>query len=175
LPLDTGKMLREYYGWMERWLRGQSAAEPAAEPETQTFPVETLTRLSTSVPGDKGFAEISRIYREQRSVPVPPLSSREEWQAHRQQMLETLRDLLGEAATLTRQATAMSGATRTEGRVVVEHVAYPSEGSIQVPTVVLRPQEAPAAKLPVIVMQPPGGAGEKSVIGVGRDDRGQRS
>ncbi|MCU0978610.1 MAG: hypothetical protein MUF25_05515 [Pirellulaceae bacterium] len=150
------------YWWMERWLRGQSAAEPAAEPETKTFPVETLIELSAAVPGDKGFAEIGRLYREQRSVPVPPLSSREAWQAYRQQMLGTLRDLLGEAATLARQATAISGATRTEDRVVVEHLAYPSEGPILVPTIVLRPPNASAARLPVIVML--GAGGKESLL-----------
>jgi hypothetical protein len=72
-------------------------------------------------------------------------------------MLGTLRDLLGEAATLARQATAISGATRTEDRVVVEHLAYPSEGPILVPTIVLRPPNASAARLPVIVMLDAGG------------------
>lgn len=145
------------YWWMERWLRGQPAAEPAGEPETETFPVETLTKLSAAVPGDKGFSEIGRLYREQRSVPVPPLTSREQWQAHRQQMTGTLRDLLGEAATLARQATAISGATRTEDRVIVEYFAYPSEGPILVPTIVLRPTDAAVGKLPVIVMLGSGG------------------
>jgi dienelactone hydrolase len=150
------------YWWMERWLRGQAAPEPAAEPETQTFPVETLTKLSAAVAGDKGFAEIGRLYRAQRSVPVPPLSSRDDWQAYRQQMLGTLRNLLGEGATLARQVTAIRGSTKTEDRVVVEYVAYPSEGPILVPAIVLRPQGAPAAKLPVIVML--GAGGKESLL-----------
>ena len=91
-------------------------------------------------------------------MPVPPLSSREGWQGYRQQMRGTLRDLLGEAATLARQATAIRGATKTQDGVVVEYVAYPSEGPILVPAIVLRPQDAPAAKLPVIVML---GAGKR--------------
>ena len=51
---------REYtYWWMDRWLRNQTAESPAAEPETQTFPVETILKLSADVPGNKGFPEIS--------------------------------------------------------------------------------------------------------------------
>ena len=149
------------YWWMERWLRGQIAAEPASEPETQTFPVETLSKLSAAVPGDKGFAEIGRLYRQQRSVPVPSLSSLADWQAYRQRMSDTLRQLLGDTATLPGKVTAIVGDTRTEGNTIVEYHAYPSEGPILVPAIVLRPKDATVPKLPVIVML---GAGGKDAL-----------
>lgn len=143
---------REYtYWWMERWLRNQTAENPAVEPETQTFPVETIVRLSADVPGNKGFAEISRIYRTARGYQKPELASADAWRAYQKRMTDSLRDLLGEEAVLTRQATAVSGEACTEGQVVVQRVAYPSEAKLAVPTVLLAPAER-SGKLPVTVV-----------------------
>ena len=106
---------------------------PAGEPETKTFPVETLDRpLRPRSPPTRALREIGRIYREQRSVPVPPLTEPRPIGSRTAQMTGAA-GLAGRRALLAAQATAISGATRTEDRVIVERVAYPSEGGILVP------------------------------------------
>ena len=143
---------REYtYWWMERWLRNQTAESPAAEPETQTFPVDTIVKLSAEVPGNKGFQEISRIYRAARGYQKPELASADAWRAYRTRMTDALRDLLGEDAILPRQAEIVAGEVRTEGELIVQRVAYPSEACLAVPTVLLAPA-ARSGKLPVTVV-----------------------
>jgi dienelactone hydrolase len=161
---------REYtYWWMERWLRGRTAAAPEGEPDTPTLPVETLVKLTTPVPGDKGFAEISRIYRVARGYQTSPIASLADWQAYRSRMLDRLRELLGEAATLPRKATPIVTQPQTQDALTVERVGYPSEGPIVVPTVVLRPTaivSGPSTKLPVVVMLSTAG-GEKRLLETG--------
>jgi hypothetical protein len=143
---------REYtYWWMERWLRNGTAENPAAEPETETFPVETIAKLSADVPGNKGFAEISRIYRTARGYQKPELPSADAWRAYRKRMTDALRDLLGEEAVLTRQAAAIAGEVRTDGEVTVQPVAFPSEAKLVVPAVLLAPA-ARFGKLPVTIV-----------------------
>jgi dienelactone hydrolase len=140
---------REYtYWWMERWLRGQTAESPAAEPDTETFPVQTLVQLAADVPGNKGFQEISRIYRAARGYQAPQLATADQWQEYRRRMTDTLRSLLGEASVLPRQAEGNAGETHTESDVVVQRVAYPSEARVVVPAVVLYPVSR-SGKLPV--------------------------
>ncbi len=61
---DYDRPKREYtYWWLDRWLRGSTAAEPAAEPETATLPVDAVEQLAVEQPNDKGFGEISRLCR----------------------------------------------------------------------------------------------------------------
>jgi hypothetical protein len=157
---------REYtYWWMERWLRGRTAAAPESEPDTPTLPVDTLLKLSTPVPGDKGFADISRHYRVTRGYQAAPITSLAEWQAYRSRMLDRLRELLGEAVTLPRKATPIAAPPQTQDALMVERIGYPSEGPIVVPTVVLRPAavaSGPAAKRPVVVML--GAAGGEKLL-----------
>ncbi len=143
---------REYtYWWMDRWLRNQSVESPAAEPETQTFPVETILKLSADVPADKGFQEISRIYRAARGFQSPELATADDVRAYRKRMTDALRDLLGEDAILPRQAAIVAGEARTEGDLRVQRVAFPSEARLVVPTVLLAPA-AGSAKLPVTLV-----------------------
>jgi len=154
---DYDKSKREHtYWWMERWLRAGKAAAPESEPDTQTFPVATLEKLTAAVPGDKGFNEISRIYRAARGYQVPRLDSAAEWQAYRTRMSAALRHLLGEDIVLARKAAAISRPPQDEGDLVIERAGYPSEGGIVVPTVLLRGKSA-AGRLPVVVLLTSGG------------------
>lgn len=151
-PHSYDQTKREYtYWWMDRWLRNQSVENPAAEPETQTFPVETILKLSAKVPGDKGFTEISRIYRAAHGYQKQELTSPAAGQAYRKRMIDSLRDLLGEDTILPRQAALAAGEARTEGDLIVQRVAYPSEAKLLVPTVLLGPA-AGSGKLPVTIV-----------------------
>jgi dienelactone hydrolase len=139
------------YRWMERWIRGKPQTADVPEPETQTFPVATLVNLKAAVPNDKGFGEIGRFYRQQRGYRASPLTTRDQWQAFRQQMLGVLPDLLGMDVQLPRKAEPRTVATTVEDGLQIERIDYPSEGGIVVPTVVLRKQAA-TGRLPVIVL-----------------------
>ena len=150
------------YRWMDRWVRGQPAPGPEIEPETKTFPVETIQKLSTPVPADKGFAEISRIYRAARGYKAPAIATAADWQSYRAKMTAALRHLLGEEVVLPRKASPVHGPARTEADLIVERAAYPSEGGIVVPAVILKPKAA-AGKLPVAVML--GAGGKESLLG----------
>ncbi len=151
------KTKREWtYWWMERWVRGKPAAGPESEPETKTFPVETIQKLSTAVPGDKGFGQLTRIYRASRGYKVPAIATAADWQTYRARMIPALEILLGEAVALPRKASDVPGAAVTESDVIVERVGYPSEGGIVVPTILVKPKAA-SGKLPIVVMLSAGG------------------
>jgi len=141
-PHDYDRPKREVtYWWMDRWLRGSTASEPTPEPETTTFPVETLVNLAVEQPNDKGFGEIARIYRATRSLPAPDLASSESSERHRQEMIAALRDLLGMNVALPRRGERLTAEVETRDGVIVEHVAFPSEGSVVVPAWVVRPEQ----------------------------------
>ena len=161
-PHDYNKAMREQtYQWMERWVRGRSSAGPETEPETKTFPVDTLVKLTAPVAEDKGFGEIGRIYRARRGYKVPAIRGRADWDDYRQRMTAALRDLLGEETILPRKATPTSPGPKREGDLLVERVGYPSEGGIVVPAIVLRPKGA-AGRLPVTILL--GSAGKESLL-----------
>ncbi len=151
------KAKREWtYWWVERWLRGKSTPGPESEPETKTFPVDAIAKLSASVPNDKGFGEISRIYRQARGYKPATIATRADWQAYCARMLPALRNLLGEAVALPRQTAAICGPATLEGELMVQRVAYPSEGRIVVPAMILKPRTA-ERKLPVVILLNAGG------------------
>lgn len=155
-PHSYDQQKREHtYWWMERWVRGRGDARMESEPETKTFPVETLVKLTVPVPEDKGFREITRVYEKQRAYKAPPIATAAAWEGFRDRMLASLKNLLGEDAALPRQVTATSSPARSEGSLVLERVGYPSEGGIVVPAIVVRTKKA-AGKLPVLVMLGPG-------------------
>ncbi len=167
-PHDYNKAMREQtYQWMERWVRGRTGAGPEAEPETKTFPPETLVKLAAAVPEDKGFGEIGRIYRAQRGYKTPPMESRRHWDDYRGRMTAVLKDLLGAEAVLPRKASPTNSGQKSEGDLLVERVGYPSEGGIVVPAIVLRPKDAPG-RLPVKVLLGP--AGKESLLAEGGPD-----
>jgi len=161
-PHDYNKAMREQtYQWMERWVRGRSGAGPETEPQTKTFPVETLVKLTAAVPEDKGFSEIGRIYRARRGYKAPAIEGRRAWEDYRGRMIAALKELLGAEAVLPRKAAPASSGPKGEGDLLVERVGYPSEGGIVVPAVVLRPKDA-AGRLPVKVLLGP--AGKESLL-----------
>jgi dienelactone hydrolase len=143
----------ETYAWMERWLRGKKSLEPVREPDdVTTFPAERLKTLAADVPANKGFAELSGIYKRERGYRVPGIRTAAEWQEFRERMTHTLTDLLGGGAVLPRKA-AKPGSVRptVKDGLAIERVEYPSEGGILVPAIVLRLQSA-QGKLPVVVI-----------------------
>jgi hypothetical protein len=137
------------YRWMERWVRGRPAPGPEIEPETKTFPVQTIQKLSTPVPEDKGFGQISRIYRAARGYRAPAIASAADWQSYRAKMTAALRHLLGEGVVLPRKAGPVQGPARTEADVIVERAGYPSEGGIVVPVVLLKLKTPPSPPAPL--------------------------
>ena len=171
-PHTYDKPMRERtYRWMERWVRGRASAGPEVEPQTKTFPVETLQKLTAAVPGDKGFAEIGRLYRARRGYKPPAITGPADLLSYRQRVGAALKELLGEGAVLPRKApradkqpvppTALvdkqSVAPKADkqavapGDLVMERVGYPSEGGIVVPAIVLRPSRA-VGRLPVAIL-----------------------
>jgi len=167
-PHDYNKAMREQtYRWMERWVRGRSAAGPETEPETKTLPVETLVKLTAPVPEDKGFGEIGRIYRARRGYKPPAIEGRRAWEDYRRRMIAALKELLGAEAVLPRKAAPTSSGPKSEGDLLVERVGYPSEGGIVVPAVVLRPKDVPG-RLPVTILL--GSAGKESLLAEGGAD-----
>jgi len=170
-PHTYDKPMREQtYRWIERWVRGRAAAGPEAEPETKTFPVETLQKLTAAVPGEKGFAEIGRLYRARRGYKPPAIAGPADLRVYQQRMLAALKELLGEGAILPRKTTLADkqpvppGADKqpvAAGDVVVERVGYPSEGGIVVPAIVLKPTGRPG-RLPVAIVL--GAQGKESLL-----------
>ena len=155
-PHTYDKEKREYtYWWMDMWVRGRKDAQRESEPETTTFPPETLVKLSAAVPGDKGFAEISRIYESHRRYKAPTVATAAEWEAFCKKMLPTLHRLLGDDAALPRKAPAIAKPARAQGDLVVQRVGYPSEGPIVVPAITVRNRDA-AGRLPVVLVLGPG-------------------
>jgi dienelactone hydrolase len=148
------------YWWMERWVRRDPAARPQGEPATLTFPVETLQKLAAAVPGDKGFGEISRLYRAAHGYQAAPIATAADWQAYRSKMIPALGRLLGEQAVLPRRAGPACGPARTESNLLIQPAGYRSEGGIVVPTIVLAPPSR-GGRLPVVVVL---GAGGKEAI-----------
>jgi len=149
---DKPKRERTYW-WMEKWIRGKESSTPVVEPdEVKTFPVETLKGLSAEVPGNKGFGEISNVYKRERGLKTPTPANSADWQRFREQMREDLKALLGLDVTLPRATNEPREiAKKTEGDIVVERVGYPSEGGILVPAIVLRPREVDG-RLPVVLV-----------------------
>ncbi|MFH1922123.1 MAG: acetylxylan esterase [Planctomycetota bacterium] len=151
---DKPKRERTYW-WMERWLRGKDLPEPDSVPEpddVETFLVETLANLSVEVPENKGFGEISRIYRNARGYQTPALAEPAEWKRYRERMVGDLKALLGEHVKLPRNG-AIPDAVSSEkrGELVVERVSFPSEAGILVPAIILR-KEGVGGKLPVVLI-----------------------
>ena len=140
------------YWWLDRWLRGCQDADPQPEPETKTLPVEEVANLSVDQPQDKGFGEISHIFRKERSVAAAEISNAIDWRQYRTRMTGVLRDLLGEATALPTREQSVSDAITTEADLIIQRVAYPSEGSLVVPAWILRPKKSPARRLPVEIL-----------------------
>jgi len=153
-PHSYDKQKRERtYQWMQRWVKGRDPGEPVVEPdEVKTFPVQTLKDLSVEVPQNKGFGELSRIYEAERGYRTPSLATRAQWQKYRQQMLARLKSLLGMDVVLPRVGNEPKRiGSQSDANLLIEHVGYPSEGGILVPTLVIRPKQA-QGKLPVAVV-----------------------
>jgi dienelactone hydrolase len=149
---EYGKSKRErMYGWMEKWVRGKDPGGPVPEPETKTFPVETLLKLKAEVPADKGFSQISRLYAQKLHYSPPRIASRQEWEAYRGKMRAALRELLGEPLPRPARTTIPSVKTEEQGGLLIDRTLCPSEGNILVPTLLLRPAGA-KGKLPVVVV-----------------------
>jgi len=154
---DKEKRERTYW-WMERWVRGREPAEPVAEPDgIETFPVKTLHDLAAEVSANKGFGELSHIYMRERGFQSPVLSTAAELQEYQKKMLASLKDLLGMDVVLPRSSKEPKTLrSQTEGELAVEHIGYPSEGGILVPTIVIRRKQADGKRPVTIVISETG-------------------
>jgi hypothetical protein len=146
---DKPKRERMYW-WMEKWLRGKDHGGPIPEPETNPFPVETVVNLKADVPTNKGFQQLSEVYRQRFFHTPPKMGSRREWETYRDRMRVALRELLGDAVPRVGTAPRQVGSEERNG-VVTERVLCPSEAGISVPTLLLRPATG-QAKLPIVVV-----------------------
>lgn len=136
------------YWWMEKWLRGKDAGGAVPEPEVKTFPIEELEKLKADLKGDKGFGQISHLVAQRADGP-PAFASRADWQASRRKMQGALREMLGEP--LPSGGNAKVVGTEEQHGLSIERVLIPSEGTILVPTLVIRPA-AGARTLPVVIV-----------------------
>jgi len=130
------------YWWMDKWIRGKNISKPESEPEgIATIPVKSLSSLSTEVPGNKGFSEISNIY-----------AGNTKWKQDPSEMKQLLGKLLGEKAVLPVKTEIIEGRPlRFSEDLVIEHAYYPSEGMISIPAVILRSINS-KGKLPIIIL-----------------------
>jgi hypothetical protein len=138
------------YWWMQRWVRGREDAEVTPEPETLTFPVKTLQDLLPTLPTNKGFAELTRLYQAAAQYQAPQLSTGDELRAYQAQQRATLVKLLGDEATLPRRA-RLASSEAVDGDLVIQSVEVPSEANLLVPALIVRPKSA-TGKLPVQVL-----------------------
>ena len=143
------------YWWMQRWVRGVANVEVEPEPETQTFPVKTLQDLLPTLPANKGFAELTKLYQASRQYRAPSLATADDLRTYQTQQRATLARLLGEDAILPSQA-KYAGSETVDGDLIIEAIEVPSEAGIVVPAFVLRPKSA-AGRLPVQVLVDTGG------------------
>ena len=158
-PHSYDKQKRERtYWWMERWVRGRADPGPVSEPDdVEVFPIQTLKDLSAEVPENKGFDQIGRIYMEKRGYKTPRLDTVDQWAEYRHDMLLTLRGLLGLDAELSPSHNEVRElGAQTDGGLLIEHVAYPSEAGLLVPTIVVHAKET-QGKLPVVMIFSAGG------------------
>jgi len=130
---------REYvYWWMNKWLRNDTAPVPPSEPSTVTFDPSALLNLQTQVANDRGFGEISGIYRRDHGYQRPLISSVEEWESYREEMLAVLPPLLGDSAELPPESDQVESlGVIVEDGLEVQRLNLPSEGNVAIPTVVL--------------------------------------
>ncbi len=151
---DYDRTKREYtYWWLERWLRGRDTTTPEPEPETLTLPVSDVEQLAVSQPQDKGFGELARLYREERSRRPVACSTVDQWQSQRAESTAVLRGLLGLHTVLPRRREQVVGEEERREDLVVQRIEFPSEGGLTVPAWVLRPSgaESPAESLEIIL------------------------
>lgn len=138
------------YWWMQRWVRGREDAEVTPEPETLTIPVKTLQDLLPTLPANKGFAELRRLYQAATQYQTPRLSTSDELRACQAQQRATLVKLLGDEATLPRRA-RFASRDETEGDLLVQSIEVPSEANLLVPAFLVRPKSV-SGRLPVQVL-----------------------
>lgn len=152
---DYDQTKREFtYAWINHWLSDRPPGESHRdqEPDTVTLPVEAIHDLAVSQPRDRGFSEIARIFHRQRSIPKPDPTVEGSALAYRNRLKQALPELLGEDVRQPRGATVEQGEPRWEDDLIIETVAFPSEGPLVVPTHVLRQASPDSPRLPVVVM-----------------------
>jgi len=154
-PLEHiyGKSPREHtYRWMEKWLRDKPSG-PFSEPnDVQTFAPQQLLNLALPEPNDRDCSGISAYYQNTRHYKIPKLVSPKDIRSYCSQMLAQLKYLLGEDFKLPKASSAAeSFAAVIEDNLCIEKVSFPSEGTIRVPTIILRRKDV-KGKLPVTIV-----------------------
>jgi dienelactone hydrolase len=149
---DQSKRERTYW-WMEKWLRHRPGPDRPAEPaDLRTLAPETLRRLKVPGRSDDQFAAISVEYRKHRGFALPTWRDQTQFATWNHRMAADLRNLLGENAALPRRHTRPAPAILVEDRkLVIEQTAYPSEGGLRLPVVLLRGKRT-AGRQPVILL-----------------------
>ena len=139
---DRAKRERTYQ-WMERWLRGRESQEPPPEPETESFPPSQLQELLRTLSpgevtdGESGFEPLSAIYEPRARNDADTLSNPADCTGTEADR-GVLKELLGLEAELPRTEPIVRDGRETHEGLVVERVAFPSEGPLQVPSLLLR-------------------------------------
>ena len=129
--------------------RVKAATEPE---EVVTFAPEVLAALRAEGLTDKGLAHLSVIFQQDRGFAPWTLSDEADWWRRRDGLTPVLGGLLGESAALPRRAAAAEPQqTESHDGLLMEHVAVPSEGPIDVPITVVRPQDADG-RLPLVII-----------------------
>lgn len=147
---DRAKRERTYW-WMERWLRGEACAEGPSEPETDTFEPQQLVGLfgtpddAGAGARDFGFEGLSVIYLERPEDGQADSESRDGVDEQR----EALAELLGLSAVLPRSGEPRRAGSEDHEGLVLERVAFPSEGSIFVSSLLLHDDEREASHVHV--------------------------
>lgn len=144
---------RRTYQWMERWLRNKGTKRPPTEPETQTFaPQELLALFSKDGEGavirDARFRQLGTFYRNQYGA-KPRRSVKSLGRHEVAEQRKVLKRLLGLDALLPRPRQQTRGTPGTHGGLLLEHFAFPSEGTVSVPTLLLHPRECVASRIRV--------------------------
>jgi len=145
------------YWWMNKWLRNDPATAPDTEPATTTFDPGTLLGLWAHVPEDRGFGQISDFYRSNRLYQRPQLSSVEDWQAYRDDMLNALPELLGDSAELPPETAEIQLISTDEADgLIIQRLNFPGEGNVIIPAIVLYPINNISTRHVVVMCGPSG-------------------
>ncbi|MBI2193161.1 MAG: hypothetical protein HYU36_14370 [Planctomycetes bacterium] len=132
------------YAWMERWLRGgRECGDALAEPETLVFLPARLEELCACIPGpkeevlDAAQNRIREHYRQRcQADRVSPVGGWRPQETDRQRAI--LRDLLGMGAARPRRGSVVTGGFEEFRGLALERVAFPSEGPLHVPTLLVQ-------------------------------------
>ena len=140
------------YKWAQRWLKGIS--DPIVdEPETEIIPLAKLKKLKFHRDTNK-FARVSKFYESKVQFKTPELKTKEEYLDYKDQMIKSLRTLLGEdsVAKPVKNNSKSKQPIEIKGKVLKELCHYPTEGELVAPAFLLQQETLANKKKPVIIL-----------------------